>query len=487
MVPSGRLAANVAYLTLGHAIGKASALVSLVFLARYLGEDDFGQLAFAVASAALFEAVGDVGVSQAIARDAAGQPARLRAMVVAAIPIKFLLAFAMIALAVATGFLTGARADLLAAVFYVALAHALLALVALARATFEGAERMEYEALSIALEGLVRLMLVLYSIFSGFGILGIAKAYAVAAAIVLAATAIVSGRRFLRPLPEPLFAWRHVVPLLASGLPFAGFWLLGTFTLRADIVLMRPLAGDSPTGLFAAAVRLLEPTLIIPTIFATAILPLAARHHRSGLDTIPTLLGATQKLLFLASGMILALTWVLGADLVAVLLGPDFAGSVVPAQVLAVAVVALFAKYGLARLLFAVGRELDLLRSQAAAVLANLVLVITLVPLAGATGAAIAVAAAEALGLTLTAVAVRDYMPAIHRGSFLRPIAVVVVAVAWAPLAGRLPTLGLAVLCVLAYMCAFAIAKPLSQAEFRYLRSSLSAMMPSWSSSAWPR
>ncbi len=456
-----------------------------MLLARYLGSDEFGQFSFAYAAALLFEALADLGIGQAIARDASGDPAALRRMVLAALPIKLLLALTGIGLALATALATGAAGDLLSAVLYFSLAQAMLALTALGRAVFQGAERMGHEAVSIALEGAVRLAMVAYAVLSGFGVLGIAKAYAVAAAIVLVATAIMAVRRFLWPVGGSLqVPWSSATALLGGALPFAAFWLLASLPLRADIVLLRPLVGDAVTGRFAAAVRLLEPTLIVPTIFATALLPLAARHHRTGLDTIPALLASTQKLLFLISGLVLALTWVLGADIVVAVLGADFAPAASLIQVLAVGMVALFAKLGLARMLFAIGRGVELVGSQLAAVALNLVLVFWLVPPLGAAGAAIAIVAAEALAVALMVAALREFLPTPSLGTLVRPLAVIGFAVAVWPLTGRIPALALGVLCAAAYGIGFVVARPLSPAELRYLRSSLLGLLPTRSNAA---
>lgn len=470
---SGRLITGTSYLVVGHVLGKLSGLLVFVLLARYLQPSEFGQFSFAYAAALLPEALSDLGIGPTIARDGGRGRVALRTAVIGALPLKLPLAALGTVMALAVAFATGARDDLLETVLFLSLAQAMLALTALGRAVFQSAERMEFDAISIALEGLVRFLLVAYAVFSGFGLLGVAKAYAVAAGIVLVATTVFAIRRFLWPVTWPTGPWRPMAfALLQSALPFALFWLLASIPLRADIVLLRPLAGDAAAGQFAAAVRLLEPTLIVPTVLATALLPLAARHHRTGLDTLPALLSSTQKALFLIGGLIVALTWVLAPEAVPAVLGPGFTAAVGIVQILSLGMLAVFAKLGLARLLFAVGCGRDLVLTQSVGVMVNFALLLWLTPAVGPISAAVAFLVAEALTVGLMFFALRGFVIAPTWASVARPLGVVLVALSPALLPGDVPPVALAAATGLAYVTGLAWARPFTAEEVSYLRGS---------------
>jgi O-antigen/teichoic acid export membrane protein len=303
----GRLGPNVVYLFIGVGISKLALLVVLALLAHYLGAAEFGRLAFALAAALLFEAVNDLGLSSAIVRDAAGRPDRVRDDIVAVAPVKVLLSAITVGLAVLVASAAGAAPDLVEITFWLALTHAIIGLTGLPRATFEALERMEFEALSVALEGVVRLAFVLYAFASGFGVLGIAKAYAVAAFVVLIASVVVVLRRYLWPLRLTGDVAR-ALRLLSTGIPFAAFTLLQTATLRFDTLVLGAFYDEAVVGWFAGGARLLESAAVLPGLIATALLPAVARHRRDAPALARSLLVSSQKILVLAGGLISVLT-----------------------------------------------------------------------------------------------------------------------------------------------------------------------------------
>lgn len=413
---------NFFYLVVGHGFYKATALLSLILLAHYLGSVDFGRFVVALAATQLAEYVSDFGVNQAVVREGAGRPEHFRREFAGIVPLKIVLAFVTSLVAVALIALARPEWDLIEITFYFALGQSLSALTGLLRATFQAFERMEFEALSVALEGSVRLGAVAFAVLAGFGVLGIAKIFAVAAFVVFSGTLLVMAHRFLRPTVA--WSWHRARRLLLIGVPFSLVWLALAADQRINSLVLARIAGNEAVAFFGAAVRLTEPALIIPSVFAVAFFPVAVRHDRAGLRTFGVLVVSTQKALLLIGMPLLIVLWFAAPVLISVIFGAEFAQAVLPLQILAPVVVLLFARIGLAQALLAIGRWRSALAAQLAGLGLDLVVAFALIPFFAEVGAAVALLCGNGLAVAACWYVLREHLDRQSLADLGRPLLV---------------------------------------------------------------
>lgn len=386
----GRLAANFRWMIAAQLASKLVAVVIIFLLARYFGDVTFGRYAIALAIPMALEALGDLGISQAMVRAGAGRPSVVRSDVLAALPAKVTLAVFVVVASAATASLLGLSEEIVEVTIYLAIAKALESMTFLARSVFQAFERMEFEALSIVLESATRVTFIAYALLSGFGLVGIAKATVVSAALVFAVTAYEASWRFVRSWSWHIDLARSA-SLLAAGLPLGVVWLLNVIPMRLDVVIVGQLAGDRAAGLFAASVRLIEPLTVLPYTIAVVLLPLAARHIFEEIPTLPALFRATLKVtLVVALGG--AITIVGGAPMIiGALFGDSFSAAIPSTAVLALTLPALFVDSVLVSFLLALYEHRRLILCQTIGLAANLFVMLLTVPDSGPMGAAIAV------------------------------------------------------------------------------------------------
>lgn len=402
----GRLASNVRWLALAQVAAKLSAVAIVFLLVRYLGEAAFGRYAVALAIPMALEALADLGISQAMVRAGAGDPVRLRNDFAAAIVPKLVLGSGTVGLSLAIAWWLGFPPELLEVTVYLAIAKGLESLTYLARSIFQARERMGFEAVSVALDGVTRVAFVLYALASGFGLGGLAKALAVSAAVVLAATMLVAMRRFVDKF-ELRVTPRRSLALVATGLPLGIVWLLDVLPMRLDTILLGQLAGDRQAGLFAAATRLIEPATIIPYTMAAALLPLASRHIAEEMETLPALFRATVKLaLAVAIGGVLMLVGLSGI-VVRLLFGEPFSDAVPAVMVLAFALIPLFIDTLSTSFLLALYEQRALVLTQALGLAANLLVALLTVGTLGVVGVSAAVVVGESVSVIAAVLLVR--------------------------------------------------------------------------------
>lgn len=378
--------------------------MSVFLLAHYLGAELFGRYAIALAIPTAVEPLADLGLSQALVRAGAGRPARAKALAVAAIRPKLALAAVIVALTYLVSVWLGLPDEILEAALYLALARSLESLTLLARAVFQAHERMDYESALLSFDSVLRLVFVGYAVVSGFGLIGLAKALALAAAVVMIATVAVAARTFL--LPGASETGAKVSDMLADGLPLAVVWLLDVLVIRLGIVLVGALQGDAAAGTAAAAARLVEPMLIVPTMMAAALLPLTSRHLIEQRETLPWLLHASMKMslsVAVLSSLILA---GLATMIVEVVFGAEFGSAVVVVQALAFALIPMYVHVLLVAFLLAFREQGRLILSQLIGLALNLALLLAFSGPLGPLAVAIAVIAGEVVTVTAALVLV---------------------------------------------------------------------------------
>lgn len=381
-------------------MSKSTTLVALFLLGRYLGDEAFGRYAVALAIPVALESLGDLGTSQTLIRDGAGRPARVRGDAVALVPAKLVLASLIVLASILASRLLGLPDEIAEMILWLAVAKALDSFTILSRSVFEAFERMDFEAASLVLDGVVRLALVVAALLSGFGLVGLAKAIALSSLVVLVATAAVTLHRFVG-LRSWSFAPSRSLAIVGAGLPLATVWLFEGLSFRLDTVVVERYLGDQAAGLFSAAVRLVEPLLIVPMVMAMTILPVLSRHLAEQQDTLARLFRAGLQLALVGALLQAAILVGLADQVTTAAFGPDFdeAGRII--RVLALALFPLVTRVMLVNAMTALRAQRQLVAVQFAGTLTNLVLALVLVRAIGANGAVAAIVLGESVTVAL--------------------------------------------------------------------------------------
>jgi anaerobic magnesium-protoporphyrin IX monomethyl ester cyclase len=190
--------------------------------------------------------------------------------------------------------------------------------------------------------------------------------------------------------------------ILAESLPLGLNGALALATMRIEILILFLWHGPLETGLFAAALKLVEALNAVPGALAAGALPTMAREGRSALGAARVRTAATLLVLAIPTAFLLLLV----APLCAVRLG--YAGAGMPLRILAAAVVPMFVNSGALHALLAVGRGELLPRLTATRLVCATLLGLMLIPRFGAAGAAAGLAVSEWILLAMALRACRQ-------------------------------------------------------------------------------
>jgi O-antigen/teichoic acid export membrane protein len=205
-------------------------------------------------------------------------------------------------------------------------------------------------------------------------------------------------------IPSFVMRWRvtraELIVVLRTALPLAGLSTLAIVSQRLNILMLSTITGDTATGWFSAAARVVEGLKIGHYAVLGALFPALARLMRPGesgpprLSAAQTLRPALIRLLALAIGLALSVT-VLASPLVGLIYGPRFAPSVGALQILVWSLIPYTLTAVISLRLVTLGAEGVVLKGVVAGLVISLILYGLLIPRFGLMGACWGMLAAE--------------------------------------------------------------------------------------------
>ena len=395
-----KLIGNTGWLFADRLLRMAIGLVVGVWIARYLGPDQFGQINYAFAFVALFSFLATFGLDGIVVRDLVQDPARANEILGAAFIIK----------------LTGALLTVLTAIIAIRLlqpsdsqAHVLVAIIA-AGTVFQALDVIDFW-----FQARVEARFVVYARGAAFLIASIARVVMILAGAPLIAFAWVVSLEILfaaiglslayRTTGQHLSSWtaslQRIQKTLKDCWPIALAAVAVMVYMRIDQVMLGQMLGNQAVGIYTAAARISEVWYFIPTAIVVSVTP-ALIEARKVSTTLYYVRLAQLFRLMSGLALVIAVFLTFAADFVAGLLYGDAYEGV--GTILAIHIwAALFVFLGVAQSPWSINEGLTriaLLRTVLGAI-ANVVLNLLLIPRYGPIGAAIATTVSYALSAVI--------------------------------------------------------------------------------------
>jgi O-antigen/teichoic acid export membrane protein len=382
-----RAAANVAGIGLG--------VLTAGLLLHHLGVDESGRYVTVMSLVAIAGTVVDAGMNLTGSRDLAlRDPVAGRALLANFLGIRLLLAppalILLLAFALAAGYPSRMVIGTVLAgtgLFIVSIADA-----ALLRLTVE--LRAGWLAFVDLLKQAITLAGVALLVALGSRLTPLFAVQILVGVCVVAIAPLIAGRD---AFPRPRFDRGEQRRLLRRSLPLAASLVLGQIYFRLVIVVMSLVSSPRQTGYFGGALRAMETLVGIPVLIAGVALPLlaaAAAEDRARLRYAVE--GLSQGAII--AGVLAVIVAVRAAEPVMALIGgPGFrpTGAVLRVQIGSLLFISLYTIWSAA--LIALGRERDLILTNAIALAGVAIAAAVLVPAFGALGGAAASVTGDAV------------------------------------------------------------------------------------------
>jgi O-antigen/teichoic acid export membrane protein len=189
-------------------------------------------------------------------------------------------------------------------------------------AVFYAYEKMEYPAAISTATALTRVSLGVLALLLGWGFVGLAAVSVVANVV----SATILGMLLVRHCFRPRLSWEPASGrwMMNTSFPLMINHLLASVFFRIDVLLLKPMQGDTVVGYYGAAYKYIDGLLIIPQYFTQAIFPLMSRYAASARDSLMRAYVLSLRLLLVLALPIAAGTPFVARGLILVLGGGEY-------------------------------------------------------------------------------------------------------------------------------------------------------------------
>lgn len=267
-----KIAANITWLFFDKILRMGAGLFVVVWLARYLGPEQFGVLNFAVALVTVFGAIAALGLTGIVVRDLVNRPQLAPQTLGTAFALKLTaasLSYAVLILAISLLRPDDTVSKLLVAIYGASLFFKSTEVV---KYWFESQVRSKYVVLVENATFLFISLLKLFLLWQQAPLVAFAYVMLLESIIVATALLLVYARIEANP-----FRWGiskdRAVSLLHDSWPLiisSAAWILYT---RLDQIMIGRMLDDQSVGYYTAATRISDVVNFIPTVIAFSIIP----------------------------------------------------------------------------------------------------------------------------------------------------------------------------------------------------------------------
>lgn len=302
------------------------------YIARTLGEVDYGKFIFAFAFVSMFAPIGNMGLRaitvRAIAEDRDNSDILLGKVLV----LRFALTLIASILIFLVINLMGYPNSTKIVVYIAAVTMTLYTISTTFQDAFQAFEKMQYVAYTNFISGAVITALSLIVLFVGYRLVCLTLVYMLGNLLGVIFGGFFLIKKFVIPKLKVDFSfWKQSI---YGGAPFFYPALVATIGAKIGIVLLSKMAGDASVGIYAAANSLVEKLLIIPDGFCTAFFPTIAATYKKSRNDVSHLFQKFFLYLFLLGLPIAVGTTILAKPIIILIYGVKYQSSVLILQIL---------------------------------------------------------------------------------------------------------------------------------------------------------
>lgn len=382
---------------IAQALYKVFTFIMMALAARFLGVESFGQLSFGLSFIWIFLFLSDLGLSELFIRDIASNKNLIHRYVNNILTIKVFLSIAayFIIVLLAYSFFWGAPKFWVILILGAGIQFD--SFIYFFRCLFRARETMEFEAILMVFEAILKLTLVFLAIKSGIGISRVLL-ISLALLLVSAINFVVNLAIFIINYRQPILFkdtefWFY---LIKTAFPFALVYILSFINFRIDIIMISLMRGDVQAGWYNADYKLIEQILLIPITIAMVSLPVFSRisGELSGLKRVVK----SVMPFVLSAGLISVLFfYAFGSWMVRVVYGEEFSGAVKYLYLLSWVLLPFFLKSLLEKMLLSLNKQFILFLVYCISAALHIFLNMLLIPKLGINGASLSTLIIEIL------------------------------------------------------------------------------------------
>lgn len=363
---------NTFFLIFGKLAAKAFTVVFIAFLARAIGPEGVGKYTFYGSLIAVFMILPNFGFDMLLVRDVARSRDRAKEFIANILSIKLLLS--IVASLLLISYIRWRQYDnqMTQIVLLLLVLYILMGALTSFYSVFRAYERMEFEALLLFVNNLLRLGFGITAIMIGMNLKGIIIGLILADFLAsLFGVSIIYCNFTSLSLKINL---QRLKQILLSAIPFGLLSLTNVVWMNTDNLMIGKLIGEKAVGWYSAADKILMFTLLIPSMFMNALFPVLSRLNISSKNSLRQTYSKSFSYMLMMAFPIAIGGFLVSEQLILLFYGEQFRNTILVFQVMVWVNMFSFVGYVNGATLNATGREKMFVSTYSAFILANIIL-----------------------------------------------------------------------------------------------------------------
>ncbi|ACS91096.1 flippase [Thermococcus sibiricus] len=394
-----RIAKNMAVLFVARVVSMLLGFFYVMYTARYLGPANYGILSFALALTGIFGVIANFGLDPLTVREVARDKSLARKYLANGIVLKLLfgtLTFLIVSLVVN---LLGYPEITIKVVYIITISIIIGGINNLFSSIYQAFERMEFMSIGQILQSALFLAFAITAIKLGLNVVHFAMIYLIVNLIVLGYHVVITALKFLRlKIEVDLGFWKSVV---REAWPFLGMNVAIMIYFRTDTIMLSKLVGDTAVGIYNAAYKIADLSLLVPSIGVSVVFPVFSRSFKNNLTYFKFLSNLLIKsACYIALPMAIIVT-LFSNKIILVIFGQDYLNSISVLEILiwtsAVKYVSMFQ----GNIMVVINKQKFTFKVTVIMAILNIILNLVLISRYSYVGAAFATLITEITGLTI--------------------------------------------------------------------------------------
>lgn len=407
---------NSAWLYFAELISKLVMFFFILYLARSLGDEQFGIFTFAFSFVFLFTGLITFGMDSLIVRDCSMDKTLIHSYVSNTIIFRIIMSFLVVLMILITSYLLGYPVSTIKILFISSLFLVASSFTQLFTFAIRVYENMRYEAVLKIVEKLVLAVIGTIILFYGFKVWEVSLVYLFSAIIAALLSTYffikLSGLKFTVDKLE-------LFKIIKLSLPFIFLVIFYDLYLKVDITILSFLKGDAVTGWYGASSKIIELLMIIPVIFNRALLPTITHIYKETPQQISVLYNFISKYLFTVSLPVFSFSLFMNEKIILLLFGKDFLNASLSLSILTLALIFMYQSFHNHHFLLAIRKEKTAAIIMGSLIGLNVILDFLIIPYLSLNGAALTTLFCNIIFYVVTSIMLRNTIAGINITPFI--------------------------------------------------------------------
>ena len=386
---------NTGILVFGEVLSRVFSLFLIVFIARYLGEIGLGKYSFVFAFVGVFSVLSDFGVNTYMTRELSRDASLAKEYLGKIFVFKLMIALLSTVLPVLFIIFTNQFSEIKIGVFLAAASMFIYYMAFPFRVVVNIFEIQGYQSLYVISERVVAVILGIYVLQKGYGLLALLIVLVVSNASSWLLLFSLVSKNLIRLKPKTDI--KFVKSFLKKSIPFWFTTVFMTIYFKIDTVMLSFMKDYAATGWYNASYKIIDALSFLPFVVITTVFPAMSKFFKKSDNLLHILY---EKTFYYLAALALPLgigTSLLASRIIIFVYKQSFLNSVVVLQILIWALVLMFVNYIMGYLLNSIDKQHLFTYTTGICAVFNILLNFVLIPLYSFKGAAIATVATELL------------------------------------------------------------------------------------------